>query len=263
MEHLPLSADRITTALHERPSPYAGLQVHPRVASTNAIVRLDPRPWTPVVADEQTAGRGRLGRDWSTPPGTAIAVSVLVPATETPAWLPLAAGLAVLRAIVDQTGLRPVLKWPNDVLLPSDDDRKVCGILCELVPEGVIVGSGINVAQSRAELPVPTATSLRLAGAPHVDRERLLAAYLHHLADLHERVSRGDRTVREDYLAQCRTLGSDVDVHLPDGSHLVGRATTVDTQGRLVVTGVDGDHSVAAGDVVHVRPADVRGDRQE
>ncbi len=258
MEHLPLSADRIMTALRERTSPYAAVQVHPRVASTNALVRLDPKPWTPVVADEQTEGRGRLGRGWSTPPGTAIAVSVLVPATDTPAWLPLAAGLAVQRAITDLTGLLPVLKWPNDVLLPTDEDRKVCGILCELVPGGVIVGTGINVAQSRAELPVPTATSLALAGAPRVDRARLTAAYLHHLADLHERVSRGDVAVREDYLAVCRTLGTDVDVHLPDGSHLLGRATGVDAQGRLVVGGADGDHSVAAGDVVHVRPASNR-----
>ncbi|SRR5580765_341026 len=255
MVHPPLSADRITAALHERPSPYAAVQVHPQVASTNALVRLDPRLWAPVVADEQTQGRGRLGRAWSTPPGTAIAVSVLLPTTESPAWLPLAAGLAVQRAITDLTGLCPLLKWPNDVLLPTDENRKVCGILCELLPEGVIVGTGVNVSQDRAALPVPTATSLALAGAPEVDRERLLTAYLLHLADLHGRVARQDPTVRADYLAVCRTPGTEVDVHLPDGSHLLGRATGVDTQGRLVVGGPAGERSVAAGDVVHVRPA--------
>ncbi|MEO7071060.1 MAG: biotin--[acetyl-CoA-carboxylase] ligase [Nostocoides sp.] len=254
MEHTSLSAARITAALDERPSPYAAVQVHPRVASTNAVVRLDPQLWVPVVADEQTGGRGRLGRGWSTPPGTAIAISVLVPATHRPAWLPLAAGLAVQRAVADVTGLQAVLKWPNDVLLPTDEDRKVGGILCELLPEGVVVGTGVNVAQTREELPVATATSLALGGAPRVDREHLLAAYLHHLADLHGRLSRGDAGVRDDYLVVCRTPGSDVDVHLPDGSHLLGRATGVDAQGRLVVGGADGEHRVAAGDVVHVRP---------
>lgn len=250
----PLDGRTVEKALAAAGAAYAGVQTHASVGSTNALAREAGILWHVVAADEQTAGRGRLGRSWSTPPGSALAVSVLVPATRDPAWLPLATGLAVLRAVEGVTGLDVSLKWPNDVLLPADADRKVCGILCELVPEGVVIGAGINVAQSRDELPVDTATSLALAGARDVDRASLLTAYLTALADLHAHVSTDPASVRSQYVSRCSTVGMPVDVHLPDRTHLTGRATGVDAHGRLVVATTSGRRAVAAGDVVHVRP---------
>ena len=120
--------------------------------------------------------------------GSALAVSTVVPLSAMSAsgmplgWLPLAAGLAVVEAVADACGARVGLKWPNDVLVPSDDDRKLAGILCEWTPAGVVVGVGINVDTPRAGLPLDTATSLRACGHPGVAREVLLTAYLARLA---------------------------------------------------------------------------------
>lgn len=243
----------VERALIEAGTPYAGVEVRGSVPSTNALAAERP-PWTAVVADEQTAGRGRLGRSWSTPPGRALAVSVLVEPTATPSWLPLLAGLAVREAAREVAGVGTLLKWPNDVLVPADGDRKLCGILCELVPAGVVVGVGVNVSQTRAELPVGTATSLALAGADGVDRERLLTAYLQHLARLHQVLAGdGPGRLRTAYEEASATIGTDVEVHLPAGEVLGGRATGIDAHGRLVLTTAAGERSVAAGDVVHVR----------
>lgn len=238
-------------------SPYADLEHRPTVGSTNTEVRRDPRPWRVVSADEQTAGRGRLDRSWSTTPGTALAVSVLVPLPPEPAWVPLAAGLAVRAAIRDVTGLEAGLKWPNDVLLPGPGgpEQKVCGILCELLPEGVVVGAGLNVHHAEADLPVPTATSLRLAGAPGVDRGRLLAAYLLRLAEVHRDLVERPGELRRRYLAACTTVGRRVRL-TADGRTTEADVEGVDEEGRLVGRDADGRAIVvAAGDVVHVRPA--------
>ena len=100
-------------------------------------------------------------------------------------WVPLLTGLAVSRALSEVAGVQARLKWPNDVLVAEDGWRKVCGVLCELHPVGVVVGIGINVDQRREELPVDTATSLRLCGVPGVRREQLIPAVLDHLVRLH------------------------------------------------------------------------------
>ena len=135
-----------------------------------------------AVTDEQTEGRGRLGRSWHAPPGTSLLFSiVLVPTVpaERLAELSLVAGQAVAEAIAAETGLSPAIKHPNDVLLGG---RKVAGVLAEAAGGRVVVGIGINVSQSADELPpeVP-ATSLRLAGASDVDRAALLATVLERL----------------------------------------------------------------------------------
>ena len=102
------------------------------------------------VAEEQRAGRGRLDRAWTTTPGTSIAASILVPspASAPPGWVPLVVGLALRDALSGESGLDVVLKWPNDLLVPGDGDRKVAGILAELTPAGVVVGTGINIEAS-------------------------------------------------------------------------------------------------------------------
>ncbi|CAN5286002.1 biotin--[acetyl-CoA-carboxylase] ligase [soil metagenome] len=223
-----------------------------------------------VVTDDQRAGRGRLGRVWVAPPGKTLAISVLLrprlPGGEALAfdhfgWLPLIAGVAMTRAVASVVPAHRVgLKWPNDVLV---DDKKVSGILAELVPaEGaVVIGAGINLTIARDELPTETSTSLLLAGADETElADRVLSVYLGELRDLTRGfVSVGGDAEGSDIRAlvteYCTTLGRDVRVELPGGGDLFGVATGIDRSGRLEVTSrADGRLSaVAAGDVTHLR----------
>lgn len=228
------------------------------VGSTNTEAQDRAALWAPVLAELQTAGRGRLGRSWQEVPGAGLALSVVVPHVPDVGWLPLAAGLAVHTALAG-FGVAADLKWPNDVLLPDDEGRKVCGVLCQMLPGevGVVVGIGINVHHTREQLPVPTATSLRLAGSV-VDRTELAASVLRHLRRLHEDLAAGGTSakgVRDAYRQVCSTIARPVQVHRPDGSVEAVTATGVDDEGRLVVSGVRGFDTVAAGDVQHIRAA--------
>ena len=148
-------------------SPWGTVEYAVSLDSTNAAALRAPRPWRVVVAEEQVQGRGRLGRDWTTIPSSALAVSVVVPLAREGllGWVPLMAGLAVRDAVGTAAGLDVALKWPNDVIVPSDDDRKLAGILCQWAPGvGVVIGVGINVLTPRSALPVDTATSVVAAG---------------------------------------------------------------------------------------------------
>jgi BirA family transcriptional regulator, biotin operon repressor / biotin---[acetyl-CoA-carboxylase] ligase len=256
----PLGSEALHEALVTPGSPWTAVDVHAALGSTNAEAARVGEPWRVVVTDHQQAGRGRLGRTWETPAGTSVTLSVLLPVPGAgPGWMPLVTGLAVGAAITDQTGLDWRLKWPNDVLLPADDARKACGILCELQPGGVVVGLGINVGQTREELPVDTATSLQLAGADDVRREDLVIAVLGHLARWHGELSGSPRAraaVRAAYRKACDTIGREVDLHAAGGDVRRVRAVGVDDDGRLVVAAGGREYAVAAGDVVHVRSAE-------
>lgn len=250
---------RLRAAVVAPGGPWVDVEHHATIGSTNARAAQVAQPWWVVTADHQSQGRGRLARRWEAPPGTSVAVSAIVPRpAEAPGWVPLIAGLAVVEAVEATTGLTAHLKWPNDVLLPADASRKVCGILCEVLPASehrpertlVVVGTGLNVGQRRAELPVPTATSLALAGAGDVDRTALVAAYLARLAELLEAPRPGTQAA---YRRRCVTIGQDVALSLPDGRTRPGRAVAVDDEGRLVVEGARGRQAWAAGDVVHAR----------
>jgi len=179
----PLRVGPLRRALTDGEHPaWRALDVVAQTQSSNADVMARARAGEAagyvLVADQQTAGRGRLGRAWTTPPRAALAVSVLLRPTapmQRWAWLGQLAGLAVVDALTRTCGVPARLKWPNDVLVPDGGDpdapyRKVCGILAEAAPPVVVVGVGINVSQSEAELPVPTATSLLLAGGATLDR---------------------------------------------------------------------------------------------
>ncbi|MGL4744372.1 MAG: biotin--[acetyl-CoA-carboxylase] ligase [Dermatophilaceae bacterium] len=236
--------------------PWRRAEVFDRLGSTNDEVAARPRLWRVVVAERQDAGRGRLGRPWSTTPGTALAVSVLVPVPRCgAAWVPLFAGLAARRAVAAVAGVPASLKWPNDLLVPDDGDRKVAGLLATWHPDGVVVGLGVNVDTDRADLPLDTATSLRAAGAPGVDRADLLTSWLTHLAALLDGDTGPAGPSSSAYRAACATVGRVVEVHLPAAPVLRGTATGVDAEGRLVLRSRDGTTTaLAAGDVVHVRP---------
>ncbi|WP_031516084.1 biotin--[acetyl-CoA-carboxylase] ligase [Streptomyces sp. NRRL F-5123] len=225
-----------------------------------------------LVAEEQTAGRGRLDRRWSAPPRSGLFFSVVLRPGEAGAfgapvpvhrwgWLPLLAGVATATALSRTAGVHTSLKWPNDLLLTVDDEeRKAGGILAERTGEsGVVVGIGLNVSLREDELPVPTAASLALAGAAATDRDPLLRAVLRSLADWYEawRSAGGDpdaSRLRQTYAAGCATLGRQVRAELPGDRELSGTAVGIDDDGRLVIAGPDGEQAVGAGDVVHLRP---------
>ncbi len=207
----------------------------------------------------QSAGRGRLGRTWTSVPGGGIACSVLV-SGQSPAaaaWLPALAGLAV-RDLAIASGLDPVraaLKWPNDVLV---DGRKVAGILAERLPDGrVVVGFGVNVTLTAAQLPVPDATSLLLCGAPMLDQTPLLVAGLQVLADRLDDLTSGQgiEALAGHYTAVCATLGRRVRVQRAGAPTIVGTAVAVAADAALVVRPEGGgrDVTLAAGDVTHLR----------
>jgi len=241
------------------------LSVLPECGSTNAELRRhapDAAEWphlSVLLTDTQTAGRGRLDRTWSTPPGTALAVSVLL--RDLPddvaawGWIPLAAGVAMTDAVAAQLPGHDVgLKWPNDVLV---DGRKICGILAEVAGSAVIVGTGINTTMTAAQLPVPTATSFAALGVA-VDADRLISDYLMQLAAVVAALTRTGDAVASGLhaaaTARCLTLGQEVNISLPDGSTLRGRASVLVSDGRLAVHGGEREHVVSSGDVVHVRP---------
>jgi BirA family transcriptional regulator, biotin operon repressor / biotin---[acetyl-CoA-carboxylase] ligase len=155
-----------------------------RCASTQRLLREDDPEGTVAVADEQTEGRGRLGRSWHAPPGTSVLVSVLLRPSVDPPQLPelsLVSGGAVAEAIAGVTGIEPAIKFPNDVLIGG---RKVAGVLAESSEGRVVLGIGVNVNQTKEQLPADAdteATSLRVELGEPVDRAELLAAILEQL----------------------------------------------------------------------------------
>lgn len=251
-------------------SRWRSVQVVAETGSTNADLsaraRLGEEPGAVLVTDYQTAGRGRQGRTWTAPPGTGIAMSVLVrpdgidPSRWT--WLPLLAGLAVSDGLRQGVDLPAVLKWPNDVLV---GDRKLCGILAERVqtPTGpaCVVGLGLNVNLAEADLPVPSATSLALAaaelGVPGLVFERT-TLITHILVSLDRILTRwetvdNDAAVALSYVERCSTIGRRVRVLLAGDTEVEGVAEAIDSSGRLVVRTALGHQVFGAGDIVHLR----------
>lgn len=263
LDRPPLQADVLTASLVRDGGLWRAVDVVERTASTNTDLAARARAGVPegevLVAEAQTAGRGRLDRSFTMPARSGVIVSVVLrPPPSVPTsrwvWLPLIAGLAV-EATARECGLDAGLKWPNDVLV---DGRKLCGILLERVETEVgpaaVVGIGLNVTLTEDELPVPTATSMRLAGADQTDRTVVLRILLRALEGLYLAWVRSDGDpaagVADSYRRRCLTLGSSVRVELPDGTSLTGTATDVDDHGRLVVDG----RALSSGDVTHVRP---------
>ncbi|MFE2750310.1 biotin--[acetyl-CoA-carboxylase] ligase [Streptomyces scopuliridis] len=222
---------------------------------------------TVLIAEEQTAGRGRLDRRWTAPARSGLFFSVLLrPGPGVPVhrygWLPLLTGVAVAAGLARAAGVDTALKWPNDLLVTVDgEERKAGGILAERAgDDAVVVGVGVNVSLHAAELPVPAAGSLALANAVSLDRDTLLRGVLRSLEQWYGewREAGGDPAasrLQEAYAAGCATLGRTVRAVLPGDRELLGEAVAVDGDGRLVVATEDGArHPVGAGDIVHLRP---------
>lgn len=232
------------------PAWVSGVRFFPETDSTNRRAML----WATegaahgslVVADFQTAGRGRMGRDWVAPPGSGLLVSIVLRPRLEPDLHPLlglAAGVAVCECLAGM-GLEPGLKWPNDVLLAG---RKVSGILAEAAPGVVVLGIGVNIglAVMPAEI-ASTSIGVEEAAGGQVDRLEVLAGLIGHLAPL---VDGPPDQVISRYRDWCRTLGRRVRVDL--GSGLVeDLAVDVDAGGSLVLAG---GAVIRAGDVTQLR----------
>jgi BirA family transcriptional regulator, biotin operon repressor / biotin---[acetyl-CoA-carboxylase] ligase len=261
----PLSVETLRSEVLRPDSLWGQLDVVAETGSTNADLASRYRSGeavggTVLIADFQSAGRGRQGRSWTAPPGTGIAMSVLItPATRDSGWtwLPLMAGLAVADALQGVAGVATVLKWPNDVLV---DERKICGVLAERLDSpadaACVLGMGINVHLSSDDLPVPTATSLALL-KPDIGhaRNEIIASVL---AVLELWIARWDSStddvlLRSTYVARCATLGRHVELRLGEGRIATGRAEDIDADGRLVIATERGSEVFGAGDVVHLR----------
>lgn len=266
-----MPGDHARTALAG--SRFADLRWVADTGSTNAdllALAADGAPDGVVLAtDHQSAGRGRLDRTWTAPAGSSLLFSTLV-RPDLPArslhLLTFAAAVAASDACDAVAGVRPRLKWPNDLVAadPAGVDRKVAGILSEsVVAHGevaaVVIGMGLNVNWP-AELPddlAATATSLNHLVGHDVDREDLLVAHLRGLEELLAGIT--DPDGRDALLRRYRdlsaTIGRRVRVEVAAGTR-TGRAVDVDDDGHLVVEH-DGERTaVAAGDVVHLRPDD-------
>ena len=243
---------------------WTSVEVVRRTGSTNADLLGRGGPEGQVlVAEEQTAGRGRMGRSWVSQPGASLTFSVVLRPVFVPAarrgWLPLLAGVAVATAVRAVAAVAATLKWPNDVLI---DDRKLAGILAEQSGDAVVIGIGLNVAMPRDALPTSPAgqqaTSLLAEGAD-VARDVLLVAVLRHLERWYRAFREDPDPVRSGLLAEyrtlCGTLGRSVRVELPGGRAVAGVAEDIDTDGRLLVREADATPPtpVSAGDVIHVR----------
>jgi BirA family transcriptional regulator, biotin operon repressor / biotin---[acetyl-CoA-carboxylase] ligase len=266
-----LDQDALRRAVIRPGSLWRDLEVVGVTGSTNADLLARAAAGAPegavLAAEEQSAGRGRMGRAWVSPPRAALTFSVLLrPDAVPPArrgWIPLLAGVAVASAVRAVTGVDARLKWPNDVL---SRDAKLAGILAEAASGAVVIGIGLNVSAEPDELPPAgsgpagplAATSLVAEGWASPDRDLLLTAILGELEHWYLAWHRaggdpGRCGLAEEYARLCGTLGRLVRVELPGGRLIQGLAAGIDPAGRLLVRLPDGELPVAAGDVVHVR----------
>ncbi|MER6955685.1 biotin--[acetyl-CoA-carboxylase] ligase [Streptomyces sp. NPDC000618] len=272
LDRPPLNAPTLRRALVREGGLWSQVDVVQRTGSTNSDLVASASAGKAgegavLVAEEQTAGRGRLDRQWTAPPRSGLFFSVLLTPSEVPVarwgWLPLLTGVAVATGLSRAAGVDTALKWPNDLLVTvGGEERKAGGILAERAGEdAVVVGVGINVSLRADELPVPQAGSLALAGAVTTDRDPLLRGVLRSLEDWYGRwrTAGGDPVasgLQETYAAGCATLGRTVRAELPGNRSLVGEAVAVDGDGRLVIATEEGvQEPVGAGDIVHLRPA--------
>ncbi|MEU7768780.1 biotin--[acetyl-CoA-carboxylase] ligase [Nocardia sp. NPDC049190] len=263
MQRQPLDAGQLRRSVVESPelSFFRHIDVVETTGSTN--VDLIARAGEPdadravLLAEAQQHGRGRHARTWVSPSRAQIAMSMLLrlPGIEPASlgWLPLLTGVAVVDALRATAGVAAYLKWPNDVLI---DGRKVAGILAEVAAgdqgPAVVVGVGLNVSLTEAELPAPHTTSLTLAGATQTDRTVLARALLTEFA--RRFTAWRDRNwattdLAAAYRERCSTIGAEVRAELPGGRTLTGLAGGIDDAGRLLI----GDQAVSAADVTHLR----------
>ena len=243
------------------------LHFFPTIDSTNVYAARLARDGAPagtiVIADEQTGGKGRLGRSWISPPGVNLYLSLILRPSVTTAAAPqlnLLAAVAVADAIMEVSNLTPSIKWPNDVLV---DGKKVCGILAEMQTEAsvlrsVVLGIGVNVNAPLSAFPPELhdkASSLFLTGGRIIDRAVFTAALLTHLEKFYVLwLEQGFLAVRPAWERHAAALiGKHIIVAAPEGT-IAGVVLGLDSDGALLLQeGNDGmSRRVLAGDVTVV-----------
>lgn len=220
-------------------------------------------PWLLVTAEEQSGGRGRLDRSWTSPRGAGLLMSLAlaIPASAaatTVGWLPLIAGLAAAAAC-RRLEVQAAVKWPNDVVV-GDPPRKLAGVLVERTGSWAVIGIGLNVDLRPAEFPTASTGSLVVeTGGAQVDRAALLAEVVAGLVSRSQRLlAAGDAErsgLHDEYLRRCVTVGQEVRVQRAGLPELTGRAVGIDSAGHLLmVDGAGVRRTITVGDVVHLRP---------
>jgi BirA family transcriptional regulator, biotin operon repressor / biotin---[acetyl-CoA-carboxylase] ligase len=203
-----------------------------------------------LIAEFQSAGRGRLQRGWQAPARSGVMLSFLLRPPALSPWLTLITAVATRDAVTELTQIPATLKWPNDLVIEDGRGlRKLGGILAEVRGDAVVVGMGINVTLTETELPVENASSLWLEGA-EIRREALVAGILNNLAARYSTfIESGPESIRRDYIASSSTIGRKVSIETPAGT-LQGIASGIDLDGHLLL---DSGVSVAVGDIIHLR----------
>jgi BirA family biotin operon repressor/biotin-[acetyl-CoA-carboxylase] ligase len=252
------------------------IELYERLESTNrkavTLGQAGVEHGTLVLADAQTAGRGRMARTWFSPPGVNLYASVVIrPAIDAQhqaawlSWLPLMAALAAAEAIEIVGAVRIAVKWPNDLLITG---RKAGGILCESGTSTGLgsfqaIGLGINVNGTQGDFPKELrdiATSLRQETGNIIDRNRLMAQLLSEMEScLDEFLSRGSQPIALAYRQRCTTIGKTVKAVLADGKEYIGVAENIDQDGSLILVEKPSERSAVtarqlrAADIVHLR----------
>lgn len=207
-----------------------------------------------VIADYQSAGRGRLDRTWIARPGTSLLMSSVVHSAEPLPWLPMAVGLAVLQAIEPQVPLA-ALKWPNDLVIPRADAEpyKLGGIVIAQRPAPAgwfaLVGIGVNLYLDEQDRPTEFARGLSDFTAHPPERNHLAINILNNLQQL----LHAPQTIAGKYRNACCTIGLNVNANLQNGESVIGRAVAVDDFGSLQIQTSDETLTLSAGDVQHLR----------
>lgn len=256
---------RLTTRSLGRP-----LHLFAELASTNTTAFMLADSGAPhgtvVLAEAQTAGKGRLGRQWISPPHLNIYCSLILKDPKLArhvSWIPLVTGLALVEAVRRACGIGISLKWPNDLLY---SEKKIGGILCESASQDsrigtCVVGFGLNVNCRETDFPEelrPFATSCHLATRKFYDRNGLIADIFNQLENWYDcLISEQFEYVRRSYGASCATLGREVEIACLTGQTVCGTATNIGQDGALLVStmqeGKNHTLEIRSGDVKHLR----------
>ena len=252
--------DLLHTAGWTGPEPVLLASVDSTNLAAEGLVDAGAPEGTCIIAEEQTAGRGREGRSWSSPAGTGIWLSYIVRPGDVPkdrwSWLPLAAGVAGREALRKASRVPIDLKWPNDLVLisamcgGSGGTRKLGGVLSEVRGDAVIVGVGINVNLTSFDLPTDKSTSVYVEGG-EVDRPVILAELMAAMQRRFAQWHADDPDLKRDYRDGCLTIGRIVDIEMPGGKKLEGIVSGIDDDGHLLVDDGETTSTITAGDVIH------------